>query len=175
MSDVVLRIARTVWAFATLLASAALTLVPPAGAEEESAAVLEFGAAGEWDLQSSTRHIGPSLSIEFTPIEHWLELEAGVSALRIGGLTEWESELLFKKPYELSQSAELMVGLGPTWTHSADSAPGANAVGAEFALDLMLWTSRRWGWYVEPSYGVEFAHDHGRAVGVTAGILIALP
>jgi hypothetical protein len=142
---------------------------------DEHALVLELGSLAEWDLNPSERHLGPSLSLEMTPIEHWLELEAGISALRVQGVTEWETELLFKKPFELTDSAELMVGAGPTWTHGADGVPQANVAGVELAVDLMLWRGRRWGWFLEPNYGVEFARGHARSVGLSGGLLLSPP
>jgi hypothetical protein len=68
--------------------------------EKEPAAIIELGGAGEWGLLDASS-FGPSAAIEFTPIEHWLEIEAGVSTLFGGGRTEWETDLLFKKPYAL--------------------------------------------------------------------------
>src|ERR1700719_3799236 len=66
----------------------------------EHAAVLELGGAGEWGLTDSASHYGPTLAVEVTPIEHWLELEFGVTAFRNHGAKEWETDLLFKKPYQ---------------------------------------------------------------------------
>jgi hypothetical protein len=54
-------------------------------AQEEGAAehraVLEAGMALAWDLGERTRQTGGTLAIEVTPIENWLELELGLSAV----------------------------------------------------------------------------------------------
>jgi hypothetical protein len=151
-----------------------LTLASAAHADEP-AAVLEFGGAGEFETRESQWRFGPNLAIEVTPIDNWLELELGVSALRASGSTEWESELLFKKPFELSEKIELMAGLGPTWTHTHAQGERANSAGVELGFDVMFWRTRRWGWYLEPSYSIGFNGDRPRAVGLTAGLLFGLP
>ena len=48
-----------------------------------------------------------------TPIENWLELEAGVLPFYSRNSTEWDTDLLFKKPWTLSPTAEFMFGIGP--------------------------------------------------------------
>lgn len=144
-----------------------------AAAAEERTAVLELGGAAEWD--GPTSHFGPNIAVEVTPIEEWLELELGLSALRVSQATAWESDLLFKKPFDLAPGTELMIGLGPTWTHANVRGERANAAGVEFAFDLMLWPTRRWGWYLEPSYGVSFDGAHSQSVGLTVGLLISVP
>ena len=138
-------------------------------------AVLELGGAGEWGLTHSGSQYGPTLAVEVTPIEHWLELEFGVTAFRSHGATEWETDLLFEKPYQLSRTVEFMAGFGPVWSHTNNSGERANSVGAEFVLDFMFWPKERWGWYLEPSYGYGFDREHARSLGLSAGLLIGLP
>ncbi len=61
------------------------------------------------------------LAVEVTPIENWLELEAGITPLfSRHHSTEWDTDLLFKKPWTLSKKAELMVGVGPEWVHTRE-------------------------------------------------------
>ena len=55
--------------------------------EKDHVAVLEFGAAGEWGLGDGKTSFGPSVAVEVTPIEHWLEIEAGVAPLMSKGNT----------------------------------------------------------------------------------------
>jgi hypothetical protein len=141
----------------------------------EHVAVLELGGAGEWGLTDPASHYGPTLAVEVTPIEHWLELEFGVTAFRSHSATEWETDLLFKKPYQLSRTVEFMAGLGPAWSHSSSAGERANSVSAEFVLDFMFWPKERWGWYLEPSYGYGFDHEHSRSLGLSAGLLIGVP
>src|SRR6516164_245501 len=37
-----------------------------------------------------------------------------------GGETEWETDLLFKKPFTLSDKVEFMIGVGPAWSFSRE-------------------------------------------------------
>ena len=131
---------------------------------DEAAAILEVGAA-------KGSGYGPNFAIEVTPIENWLELEAGVSPLFSRHGTEWDTDLLFKKPWTISSKLEFMAGLGPEWVHDK-----SNAIAAEFVLDFMYWpwAKRRFGWYVEPGYDVSFASGHEHSFGISAGLLIAV-
>jgi hypothetical protein len=103
-----------------------------------------------------------------TPIEHWLEIEAGITPLLSKGGTEWEADLVFKKPFQLSKNVEFMVGLGPHWSST-------NAFGAVAVIDFMFWTTPQFGWFIEPSYSYAFTRGHDQNVAVNVGLLIALP
>ena len=52
-----------------------------------------------------------------------------------------------------------------------------NSVAAEVAPDFMFWPSRkhRLGWYLEPSYEYKFGPGHEHSLGITGGLLIAIP
>jgi hypothetical protein len=136
--------------------------------DDHRGAVLEIGTAGEWGLKDGKTSIGPSIAIEVTPIEHWLEIEAGITPLMGKGGTEWEADLVFKKPFQLSKNAEFMVGLGPQWSST-------NSFGTVAVLDFMIWTTPQFGWFVEPSYSYAFSRGHEQNLGVNVGLLIALP
>ena len=69
--------------------------------EREPAAIVEIGSAGGWALTHGKPSYGPNVAVEVTPIEHWLELEAGVTPFFSRGQTEWDTDLLFKKPCTL--------------------------------------------------------------------------
>src|ERR1700752_189003 len=71
--------------------------------EKDSVAILELGAAGSWGITDSGSSFGPAVAAEVTPIEHWLQLEAGVTPLFSSRGTEWDVDLLFKKPWTLSR------------------------------------------------------------------------
>jgi len=164
------------------LAIAALLLAPATVLaqqpdEKESAAVFELGAAGAWNLKNAVSGFGPTMAVEVTPIEHWLELEAGVTPLFSRHATEWSADLLFKKPWSLSKKIEFMAGAGPEWIHTRESGASSNSVGAEAVLDFMFWRSRkhRFGWYLEPTYEYKFGPGHEHALGLNGGILIAIP
>jgi hypothetical protein len=52
-----------------------------------------------------------------------------------------------------------------------------NSVGAEAVLDFMFWPSRRhrFGWYLEPGYEYNFGRGHEQSIGISGGLLIAIP
>jgi len=62
--------------------------------------------------QKLNRAFGPTAAVEVTPIENWLELEA-VTPLFRQHSTEWTVDLLFKKPWTLSDKKEFMLGDRP--------------------------------------------------------------
>jgi hypothetical protein len=128
----------------------------------------------EWSFNDSAASFGPDFAVEVTPIEHWLELEAGVTPLFRRHSAEWGTDLLFKKPWDLSEKVEVMAGAGPEWVHSRAFGVSTNAVAVEAVIDFMFWPTgkHRFGWYVEPAYEYSFGSGHERAVGVTGGLLI---
>ena len=145
-------------------------------ADREPAAIVELGAAGSWNIRGGAS-FGPNAAVEFTPVENWLEIEAGVTPLFTRHSTEWDSDVLFKKPWTLSKKVEFMIGVGPEWVHTRSGRFSTNAVAGEFALDFMFWpwAKHRFGWYCEPAYDYTFARGHEQSVGIAAGLLIAIP
>ena len=145
--------------------------------EKESAAVLEIGGAAERSLGEGNSSFGPTVAMEVTPIEKWLELEAGVTPLFRRDSTEWSTDLLFKKPWTFSDRFEFMLGVGPEWIHTNAYGRKMNSIGVEVAPDFMFWSSKkhRFGWYVEPSYDYKFGPGHEHSLGVSGGLLIAIP
>ena len=145
--------------------------------EQEPAAIVEIGAAGEWALSHGTPSYGPNFAVEVTPIEKWLEIEAGVTPFLGRSQTEWDTDLIFKRPYTLSKTAELMFGAGPEWAHTSRDGKSTNSIAGEGALDFMFWPwpKRRFGWYLEPSDGYNFGSGHDQSVSVSVGLLIAIP
>ena len=96
-----------------LLIAAPLLFAANAQAEEkEPSAIVEIGGAGEWGLPGSSS-FGPSAAVEFTPHQELAGNRGGVSTLFGGGKTEWSTDLLFKKPFTLSDQVEFMIGVGP--------------------------------------------------------------
>jgi len=79
----------------------------------ETVAVLEVGAVTSWNIAGGAAIFAPNLAAECTPIENWLELEAGVSPFFTGNSTEWDTDLLFKKPWSIFGKVEFMIGVGP--------------------------------------------------------------
>jgi len=140
--------------------------------EEELIAVAEVGGAASRSIQEGSSSFGPTLAVEIEPIEGWLEIEAGVTPLFSHSSTEWNTDLILKKPWALSRKTEFMIGLGPEWVHSK----GTNSLSGEFALDFMYWTSprHRFGGYIEPTYDYSFRGGHERSLGVMGGLLIGV-
>ncbi|MGA8042479.1 MAG: hypothetical protein WCA37_06725 [Terracidiphilus sp.] len=145
--------------------------------ENDPAAIVEFGGAASVDPKSGTSSFGPSLAVEYTPIENWLEIEAGTTPLFRVHSTEWNTDALFKKPWTLSRKAEFMAGIGPEWVHTTEHGAKPNSIAGEAAIDFMYWPTRKhnFGWYVEPSYDYNFMRGHEQSIGVNGGLLIALP
>ena len=81
----------------------------------------------------------------------------------------------FKKPFRLSSTVELMPGLGATWAHTTQLGERSSSFGAEAVVDLFFWRSKRFGWYLEPSYGTTFGNGNKKSAAVTGGVFFAVP
>jgi len=158
---------------ASALGAASLAAESP---DKDPTAVLELGGAAAWGVPGGGSRGGPAVAVEVTPIENWLELEGGVTGLFAKGSSEWDTDLVFKKPWTLSRKAEFMAGIGPEWVHTGQNGATSNAIAGEAVLDFMFWPAkrRRFGWYFEPAYDYSFGHGHEQSVGVTGGLLIAI-
>ena len=145
-------------------------------AEKEPVAIVELGAAASASLKGSGWSFGPDFAVEVTPIENWLELEAGVTPLFTRHSTEWDTDLLFKKPWTLSDKVEFMAGIGPEWVHAKQYGITTNSIAGEAVLDFMFWPSgkHRFGWYLEPGYEYNFGRGHEQSIGISGGLLIAI-
>ncbi len=145
--------------------------------EQESAAIVELGAATSWTVTGGAATFAPNLAVETTPVEHWLELELGVSPFYTRNATEWDTDLLFKKPWTLSPKAEFMLGIGPEWVHLQQHGKTSNSIAAELAGDFMFWPAQhhRFGWFLEPAYDYSFAGGHPQSIGMSGGLLISIP
>jgi hypothetical protein len=143
--------------------------------EKEPFAVIELGAATERSIQDSVSSAGPSASVEFPVIKDLLEIETGISPLFRPGQTEWQADLLFKKPFTINEHVEFMIGAGPQLSYA--TAGGGTQIASEIALEWMIWPTkdRKFGWFVEPTYSYSFSRGHEQAVGATAGLTIAIP
>jgi hypothetical protein len=146
--------------------------------DNEPAAIVELGGAASRSLTGDNSSFGPTVAVEVTPIENRLELEAGITALFRRHSTEWSADLLFKKPWTLSRRAEFMAGIGPEWIHARQYGETTNSLGGEAVADFMYWPSsgkHKFGWYVEPAYEYSFGRGHEQSLGISAGLLIAIP
>lgn len=145
--------------------------------EKEPVAIMELGGAANWTVRGGGSSFGPTVAVEVTPIEDRLELEVGVTPLLGRHSQEWDTDLLFKKPWTLSKKVEFMAGVGPEWIHSRKLGVTTNSLSGEGALDFMFWPAakRRFGLYLEPSYEYNFARGREQSLGLTAGLLITIP
>ncbi len=161
--------------------AALLLLALKAQAEDknikEPSAEIEIGGAGERGLSKGGSGFGPTLAVEFTPIEHWLEIEAGVTPLFSRGQTEWGTDLIFKKPWTLTKTVEFMIGVGPEWRHTTGSGRSADSVAGEVMLDFQIWPwpERKVGWFMEPIYSYSFGREHEQSLGLSVGLLVPIP
>jgi hypothetical protein len=149
---------------------------PKASGSDEPVAIVEIGAATSWNVRGGAATFAPNLAAETTPIPNWLELEAGVSPFYTRKSTEWDTDLLFKKPWDLSRKSEFMLGVGPEWVHLSTKGNTSNSIAAELAGDFMFWPSGRhhFGWFLEPAYDYSFAGGHEQSIGMSAGLLIGI-
>jgi hypothetical protein len=157
---------------------AALLFAGAAQAEDKgSFAVVELGGAGEWGLNGDGSRFGPVAAVEFTPIKNWLVIETGITTLFSRGQTEWDTDLIFKKPFDLSPTVEFEPGIGPVWMHTVGGIGRTDSIGAEAVLDFMFWPTkdRKFGWFLEPSYSYSFSQGHEQSLGVSVGLLIPIP
>ena len=148
-----------------------------ASEDKDPIATVELGAATSWNFSGGAATFAPNLAAEVTPIENWLELEIGVSPFYTRTSTEWDTDLLFKKPWTISRKSEFMLGVGPEWVHLRQNGSVSNSISGEVAGDFMFWPSgkHRFGWFLEPAYDYSFASGHQQSIGMSAGLLIAIP
>jgi hypothetical protein len=144
--------------------------------EKEPFAVVELGAAGEWGLPNGGSSFGPTGAVEFTPIKNWLVIDTGVTSLFSRGQTEWDTDFLFKKPFDLSPTVEFEPGIGLAWVHTSGGGRRTDSVAGDVVFDFMFWPTRerKWGWFLEPSYSYDFGKGR-QSLGVSVGLLIGIP
>jgi hypothetical protein len=145
--------------------------------DKDTIAIAELGAATSWNLSGGPATFAPNLAAEVTPIENWLEIEAGVSRFPTHESTEWDTDLLFKKPWTISRKAEFMAGVGPEWVHLRQNRRVTNSISGEIAGDFMFWPTgkHRFGWFLEPVYDYSFTGGHQQSIGMSGGLLIGIP
>lgn len=117
----------TLCALACATAAMMLFTDETSAAEKEPVAVLELGAAGAWDLRGGSS-FGPAVALEFEPVKDNLVIEAGLAPLfDRSGHADWDFDLLFRRPFDLSKKVEFEPGVGPTFN-------GSGQVGALFRI-----------------------------------------
>jgi len=152
-----------------VLACANLVYAQESG-DDDHKAVLEAGAVAEHGSEGGSGRFGGTLGVEVSPIDNWLELEFGVAALHSPGATEYSSDLVFKKPFRLSETSEFMLGLGPFVSRTVSGSQKDTSHGVEAVLDFMFWVQKDFGFYVEPGWS-RTSGTGERSIGVTVGLL----
>jgi hypothetical protein len=121
---------------------ALLTLLLPAGTalaeDTEPFALLELGAAGEWDLNVGSG-FGPTVAIEFAAIKNWLAIEPGVTTLFSRWQTEWDTGFVFRKPFDVSPAIEFEPGIGPVWIHTVGDDRTTDSISVEASAHFEFW------------------------------------
>ena len=146
-----------------------------ASEEKDPAAILEIGAATSWNVTGGAASFAPNFAVETTPIENWLELEAGVSPFFTHNSTEWDTDLLFEKPWTISRKAEFMLGVGPEWVHLRQNGTTSNSVSGEVAGDFMFSARPQTasaGFSNRPTTIALLEYDE--SIGLSGGLLIAI-
>lgn len=156
--------------------SSEASLSHPSVVDDDPRVILEVGAASSWTTSGGAATFAPSLAAETTPIENWLELEAGLTPVYTSNSHEWDADFLFKKPWTLTPKAEFMIGVGPGWSHLTKNGKTSDVFSGEVAGDFMFWPTGRhhFGWFLEPAYEYNFAAGHQKSIALTAGLLIGL-
>ena len=144
--------------------------------DQEPKVTFELGSATNWNFSGGAATFAPNFAAETTLKEKWLEIEAGVSPFYTHTAQEWDSDLLFKKPWTLSRKLEFMLGVGPEWVHVKQNGKWNNSLAGEIAADFMFWPTgkHRFGWYLEPAYDYSFAGGHQKSIGMSGGLLIGV-
>ncbi len=145
--------------------------------EDEPTAVIAVGAIGEWGLTENSASYGGNIFIEATPIDEWLEIELGANALYSNEGKQWETGMLFKIPTTVAKGVEFAYGIGPQWNRKLGNGLITDTFGLEAAIELSIWPGdqNRFGWYFEPSYGLDFGKCHEQSFSFSTGLLIAIP
>ncbi|QWD77967.1 hypothetical protein [Polynucleobacter sp. MWH-Svant-W18] len=136
--------------------------------------ILLVGPAMEKNTVDGSKAYGTSLAVEFTAIEHQLEIEVETQYLSTSNPKELGAQIIFKKPFELASDIELGVGLGPAiWRKTSSPSSGLQS-GVSFVADFMFWTTKKVGWYLSPSYTYGMSGGAERVIGLSVGLLFSM-
>ncbi|MGO9546911.1 MAG: hypothetical protein ACLPPF_19220 [Rhodomicrobium sp.] len=155
------------------LTAALLLVAGGAQAEDKEPSLgFEMAGVGSWGLPHGGSSFGPEVALEYTVMEDWLEIEGGFSPQFSKGQVEFDTGIVFKKPFELSKSFEFIIGAGPTWVHKLDTDSVAGEAIVEFKY--FPWPERHIAVFVEPGYSYDFGRGHEQSLGVTLGLYVGI-
>ena len=123
-------------------------------------------------MHKGTTHTGTNVFVEYNAIENWLELELGLSMFPQSGGVELSSDFLFKKPFQLTDRLECMLGGGPELVRAVHTPDSGTFMGGETVADFMYWPWEHIGLWAEPSYDFVFRNGVSHGIGATAGIIL---
>lgn len=151
--------------------------------KEEPILIGEIGGSINRSLQQPETMAGPTLGIEWTPLKERLELEFDINQNFGKAGNELSFDLLFKKPWTLSNKFEFMLGVGPEFsimknkiTTANTTTTATNTWGAELATDFMYWPfqKKKFGFFVEPNYDYSFSTGNEQSIGIEGGLLVGI-
>jgi hypothetical protein len=162
----------------TAFAVLPLSALPAQGEEKDKdpSLVFEMGGTGEWGLRrSGSQSYGPEIGFEYDVIERWLEIEVSTSPVFSKGHAELGTDFLFKKPFEVTDRLEFMIGGGPEWISRTNEAP-KNSIAAVAVTEFIYapWDNKKVRLFVEPAYSYDLGKGHEQAFSVSAGLLIGI-
>ena len=158
----------------TLVSSIYGATVNAEESRDDHSLILLVGPAMEKSTVDGSKAYGTALAVEFTAIEHQLEIELGTQYLSTSNPKELSAQIIFKKPFELAKDIELGVGAGPAMWRKTSS-PGNNLQsGVAFVADFMFWPTKKFGWYLSPSYTYGTSSGSDRTAGVSVGLLFSM-
>jgi hypothetical protein len=140
--------------------------------EPERHYVFGLGGVFSYDLGGPQAKGGGNAFFEMVAIEHWLDIEAGVTVLRSKPGGEFTYDLLLKKPFELRKNVEFMVGLGPEIVQTFGSGVARTYYGLEGVMDFMVWPTRHVGFWIAPGWDLVVRDRAELGVGTTAGAIV---
>jgi hypothetical protein len=164
-----LRIRKAIGFSAALLLSAETSFAE----EKEPALVFEMGGGGEFGFRGGTSY-GPEIGLEYTIIKRWLEVETSVNPLFRRGQAEIGTDFIFKKPFQITDRLEFLIGAGPEWIHRTNKEPDSVAGVAITELVYEILPERHVAVFVQPAYSYDFGKGHEQAISVTAGLHIGI-
>jgi hypothetical protein len=141
--------------------------------DEEPYLLFEMGGGGEFGLRGG-QSFGPEIGLEYMAIKRLLEIEMSVSPLFSHGQAEIETEVTFKKPFEITDRFEIEIGGGPEWIHRTNGKPDsvAGVAMADFVYEIL--PQHHVSLFIDPAYSYDFGEDHEKVISVMAGLRIGI-
>lgn len=142
-------------------------------AHDQHSMILTLGPVLDRSLTDKKTTYGSSIGLEFTAIENQLEIEVGAQYLSSSSPQVLGAVVLFKKPFELSKGVELEIGLGPSISRKMNSL-GSWQPGITFSPELMIWPTKKIGWYISSEYTRGLGKEAEKSVGLSIGLLFPI-